>query len=340
MKRTDCGKAPHNLLLVLVLATGCSSDPPGANPDGEGVAGPPTGAPAAADARPAPAPDMAPPADRDRAPDARAASDLRPDIAPGPPPDAGPVDAAPAPNPPSPSACANLPSGPIATKEIPGIEPAEDITFDDSGNLYWAQEDGGMVKTTADGSSMLFVPQVEIFGGMRWTPSGDLYIATEEGLEKVLPNGARTVVLRAEDFNGIEVDRQGRVYVSEFGGTRIFRYNPQGNYSEQISKDVIEVPNGLTFNPAFDMLYVSNWGGHNPPALHRIPIQPDGTPGKTEVWVTGVGTGVFDGMAADECGNIYVANTGMGTTGESCVSAPTARPTPSWSNGQARRCTI
>jgi sugar lactone lactonase YvrE len=203
---------------------------------------------------------------------------------------------------------ANLPSGPIATKKVPGIEPQEDITFDDSGNLYWNQNPDGIMKSTADGSTMLFLPQLSIYAGMRWTPTGDLYIATGVGLEKVSPNGSRTLVLSGPNFNGIEVDGQGRVYVTEFGGTRIFRYDPRGNYSDQISKDVIEMPNGITLSPAFDMLYVSNWGGHDPPTLHRIPIQPDGTPGKTEVWVTGVGTGVFDGMAADECGNIYVAN--------------------------------
>ena len=308
MNRTDQRPAPHILWLVLALATGCPSDPPAgppeANPDAGGMTGPVTGVPAAADTGPAPAPDMSPP--DGGAPDARAAGDIRPDSSPGTAPEAGPVTP-PAPSPPSPSACANLPAGPIATEKVPGIDPREDVTFDDSGNLYWT-EGAGIVKSRADGSSMLFVPQLDIFAGMRWTPAGDLYIGTSRGLEKVSPNGARTLALSGRDFNGIEVDRQGRVYVTEFGGTRIFRYDPRGNYSDLISKDVIQKPNGLTLSPAFDMLYVSNWGGHDPPTLHRISIQPDGSPGKTEVWVTGVGTGTFDGMAADECGNIYVAN--------------------------------
>jgi sugar lactone lactonase YvrE len=245
---------------------------------------------------------MSPPAEGTRPPDARAGSDAPPDLA----PEAGAVDAAP--SSPSPSPCANLPSGPIAITRVPGIDPAEDITFDDSGNLYWHQLGGGIVRSRADGSSALFVPQVEIVGGMRWTPAGDIYVATSQSVEKVSPNGARTMVLSGHEFNGIEVDRQGRVYATEVCGTRIFRYDPASKHADLISKDVVQRPNGLTFNPAFDMLYVSNYLGHDKPTLHRIAIQPNGTPGKTEVWVTGVGNGTFDGMAADECGNIYVAN--------------------------------
>jgi hypothetical protein len=82
------------------------------------------------------------------------------------------------------------------------------------------------------------------------------------------------------DFNGIEVDWEGRVYASELNGNRILRYDPLSNRSDQISKDVIEMPNGLALNPSFDMLYVSNWGGHDPPTLHRIPIRPDGPPAR------------------------------------------------------------
>ena len=78
-----------------------------------------------------------------------------------------------------------------------------------------------------------------------------------------------------------------------------------------MSKGVITTnPNGLTFNPNFDILYVSNYGGTR--TLFQIPFNADGSPGATKPWVTGVGSGTFDGMAADECGNVYVADTGAG----------------------------
>jgi sugar lactone lactonase YvrE len=220
------------------------------------------------------------------------------------------VDVAPAPDSSGSPNCVNLPLGPLATTRVPGIDPVEDITFDDSGNLYWNAIDGGIVKSRADGSSTLFVPRVKFNAGLRWTPSGDLYIATDKGLEKVSPNGARTVVvpLGGDGFNGIEVDRQGRVYVSDLPDSLIQRYDPQANRSDLITKGVIQAPNGLTFSPSFDMLYVGHFGRPETPTLYQIPIGKDGTAGSPEVWVTNVGTGTYDGMAADECGNIYVSN--------------------------------
>jgi hypothetical protein len=300
-------------VIVLLLATGCRAGPavgpPAGSPDAavlSGPAGPSGPAPAGpppAEARADSGPDRSPPADAAAAaaPDARPASDIPP----------APVDAAPAPEPAGPANCANLPSGPLATTRVPGIDPVEDVTFDDSGNLYWGPAGGGIVKSRADGSSTLFVPQVTFLAGMRWTPSGDLYIASQQALEKVAPNGARTVVLPKQGLNGIEVDPQGRVYATAFTDTLIYRYDPQTNRSDVLSMGVIEHPNGLTFNKAFDILYVSHYGSGDAkdiPTLYRIPFGKDGTAGKTEVWVTRVGSGSFDGMAADECGNIYVAN--------------------------------
>jgi sugar lactone lactonase YvrE len=303
------------LMIVLLLATGCRSGaapgPPEGSPDARLPSGPsrPTAAGLpAADPRPAPAPDASPPADVARSPDAPAADDIPPGML----VDAGPGDAASAAVPGAPPNCANLPSEPVATTRVPGIDPVEDITFDDSGNLYWNAMGGGIVKSRADGSSMLFVPQVKFQGAMRWTPSGDLYISTDRGLEKVSPNGARTVVLPygGDGINAIEVDRQGRVYVSNIPEALIQRYDPQANRDDVISKFFIQNPNGLTFNPSFDMLYVGRLGRRDTPTLYRIAIGKDGTAGQAEVWVTNVGSGTYDGMAADECGNIYVANSG------------------------------
>jgi sugar lactone lactonase YvrE len=197
------------------------------------------------------------------------------------------------------------------------------------------------VKSRADGSSTLFVPQLKTFSGLRWAPPGDLYVGTDQGLEKIASNGARTLVLSSiNDFNGIEVDGRGRIYAGEFNGKRIVRYDPQTNQSQEISKNVIEMPNGLTFNPTFDTLFVSNWGGHDPPTLHRIAIHPDGTPGKTEVWLTGVGTGVFDGMAADACGNILRRQHRHRQTGEILRFTPDGKTHTVLVKRPARPCTI
>ena len=132
-----------SLLLGLVLAMGCRW----ANPHAGGVSGPAVIVPAAPDASPAPAADASVAADLARPSDVRSASDIGADVPPGPSPDVGSVDAAAGPAPPGSPACANPPTGPIPTRKVDGIMPLEDITFDDSGNLYWSQEAGGIVKS-------------------------------------------------------------------------------------------------------------------------------------------------------------------------------------------------
>lgn len=199
---------------------------------------------------------------------------------------------------------------PVVTHQIPGIAPIEDITFDDAGYLYWNSPEG-ILRTTAGGETSLFVPGLEFFGGMRWAPGGDLYVAnnSEGTLDRVTPSGEREVVLSGLDLNGVEVDREGRVYLSDFGGSRILRYDP-ATEAVTVLTDRIESPNGLSLSPDFHVLYFNSWKGSPTQTVYRLPLLPDGSAGLLENWSNNLGDGAHDGMAVDECGYVYVANSG------------------------------
>jgi hypothetical protein len=264
----------------LALAGGCGADEP---------------------QKPEPTADAAPPPDQ---PDAQppALSDAGNDAA---PPDAEVADAE-VPRPPV--DCANLPAGPFPTKRVPGIRPAEDIAFDDEGFAYW-NENSFIYKQRAGEKPIPITPDISIYACMRATPSGHLFAESERGLERISPEGARYLMLDGlQSLNGMEVDPLGRLYLTEFGGGRVFRFDPATSELTTLSDGVIPTPNGITFNPQFNTLYLSTWGGASVPTVYRIQLDEDGKPGETEEWVKNVGGGVNDGMAVDECGNIYMAD--------------------------------
>ncbi|HEY0706565.1 MAG TPA: SMP-30/gluconolactonase/LRE family protein, partial [Polyangia bacterium] len=223
-------------------------------------------------------------------------------------PDAAPIvdlapETAPATN------CAAIPKGQLTTRRIPGIEPLEDVTFDDAGNIYWAKASGGIFKTTVDGKTTQLVPRVEVFGGMRMAPDGNLYAIVDFNLEVIAPNGTRARVISGLELNGLEVDPKGRAYVSNFAGTEVLRFDPVTKNIATLTKGIINVPNGLTFNRAFDLLYVNTWDGDRNKTIFQIPVTPEGTAGgPATTFASGVGGGTFDGMGVDECGNVYLAD--------------------------------
>ena len=198
----------------------------------------------------------------------------------------------------------------VATQLVPGIMPIEDITFDDEGGLYW-NSDQGIMRTESNGTTTVYAPGMGYAAGFRMTPQGDLYLANNESgsLDRVTPSGEVESVMNISSPNGVEVDRQGRVYVTDFGGTEVIRYDPQTGESSILNSQ-ISTPNGLTLSPDFNTLYFSSWNGSPTRTVYRVPIRPDGTPGLLENWANYVGTGVHDGMAVDECGYVYVANDG------------------------------
>jgi sugar lactone lactonase YvrE len=209
--------------------------------------------------------------------------------------------------------CNALPDGPFETRRVGDMVPTEDIAFDEDGYMYWT-EASGLYKMRAGQKPELVAPGVTAYGALEFGPTGELFAQLEHSIVRVLPNGSTATVLDGLMVpNGLEFDPLGRMYITEISGARVVMYDPKSEKTSLISDQIIS-PNGITFSPAFDFLYVSSYGGMpGRVVLYRIAIDAKGKPGPTEEWVKDVGSGVNEGMAVDECGNVYVSDSfGLG----------------------------
>src|SRR5207237_1043788 len=94
-------------------------------------------------------------------------------------------------------------------------------------------------------------------------------------------------------------------------GHHVYRYDPATDKTSVfVTIPGKALPNGVTFNREFDTLWVSDWAGLSVPTLFQVPLKTDGTAGPVKAWKTTFGNGIFDGMGTDECGNLYVGNSG------------------------------
>ncbi|MBN2191486.1 MAG: SMP-30/gluconolactonase/LRE family protein [Polyangiaceae bacterium] len=220
------------------------------------------------------------------------------------------------------SRCDHLIDDPVPVTLVLGIRPTEDITFDNAGYIYWNRGSlagARLYRRQRNGQPEVYCPNytADFAAGMRMTPQGVLYVAnnyTGNSLDRIDPDCTVTSVIQNVGLNGVEVDPAGRVYVSEFSGSRVLRYDPDPD-GEPATDDAtvttltaqIPTPNGLTLGTDWHHLYVSTYYGSDTATIYRIPLYPDGSPGPLQSWANYVGAGQQDGMAADECGNVYVA---------------------------------
>jgi sugar lactone lactonase YvrE len=213
--------------------------------------------------------------------------------------------------------CDDLPPLPVSYSTMTGMTTCEDFTFDTEGRLVGVTMNGGdLIRMTYSGAVELLIPDVGGGGGgggmgwvrgTRFLPDGDLIIAdpTVSSLVRVDLNGdVQTIRSGVSEPNGIAIGMDGFAYLATLAG-KIYRVNPDnGDYSVLLSSN--ERYDGITFNADYTMLYFDE---ENEGEIHRLPIYSDGTAGQESTLATINGGGMmdlYDGMAADECGNAYV----------------------------------
>jgi sugar lactone lactonase YvrE len=104
--------------------------------------------------------------------------------------------------------------------------------------------------------------------------------------------------------DGVEIGKDGHVYLTDLSAGKVYRIDPlSGQYTVLVE---MQSPDGITFNQDYTALYLAGLSGE--PTVWRLPIAADGTPGTLEVYVTGVGSGQFDGIEVDACGNLYICD--------------------------------
>jgi sugar lactone lactonase YvrE len=120
-------------------------------------------------------------------------------------------------------------------------------------------------------------------------------------LLRVTPEGGTTTLMSGLSYpNGVEVDLDGYVYVSEHNAGRVRRVDPDtGDYT--VIAEGLTNPNGLAFDPTHETLYVNSFGGGTVHAIART----GGDAWETTLFAempTDPGSGGCDGLSVgDEC---------------------------------------
>jgi sugar lactone lactonase YvrE len=142
--------------------------------------------------------------------------------------------------------------------------------------------------------------------GMRFLLDGDLVAAdpVANSLLRVrLEGSVETIIDGLPDPNGIAVGMDGFVYVSCIGG-EIRRIDPATGASTVLLSDDDRHFDGITFSPDYKTLYFND---ETAGTVYQMPVFEDGTAGEVSLLadLSGMTSRPLDGMAADECGNVY-----------------------------------
>lgn len=186
--------------------------------------------------------------------------------------DAGAPDAAVGPD------CTAIPAVPVEFEHLDGFEASEDFQFDDEGRWVGGDDNGNIVRITRDGEKRLFVPNAGAGGaGMKFLSNGDLVFArVDDGtLYRASPQGGMVAVLSGLLYpNGVEVDLQDQVYVSEQAVGRVRKIDPMTGAFTIVARGLSN-PNGLSFSPDYRTLYCGSFGAG---VIYAIPFDADGIP--------------------------------------------------------------
>ncbi|NUP07745.1 MAG: gluconolactonase [Polyangiaceae bacterium] len=205
----------------------------------------------------------------------------------------------------SPSSCDALPPGPIepivATDELNG---SEDIAFDGNGGIV-GKDGGNIVRVDAAGTKTTIAPLAGQTYGLRYDAAGALIAAQPGSGELRKVEGADTVLFvdGLSGPNGVYGDSEGNVWVTEFGGNRVIRVQPNGDYDAIVDGSPANTPNGIVLDDTRSLLFFTNY------SQGRVySVDPEGATEPVEVG--SVGGAVLDGLVLDACGNLYAVDQG------------------------------
>ena len=205
--------------------------------------------------------------------------------------------------------CDDLPQGPFSLSKLSGPMASEDLAFDPYGHVI-GSNDKAIFKSGYNEAPQVFVPNIKFRAGLRYLPNGHLVVCNNNKgqLVRIDGEGVQHTFLTGLSYpNGLTVDMDGWVYVTEHDANKVLRVHPFTGETT-ILTTAISSPNGITFSPDYTTLYIGGFSGKK--IIYAMSISPDGVPGKLVKWAKGVGSGWLDGMAVDACGNVYIADYG------------------------------
>lgn len=162
-----------------------------------------------------------------------------------------------------------------AFETLTGFTGSEDFAFDRAGNRYSVDDMGNLVREHHDASAELVLPSVSNFAaGMGILPGGDLVIADAENntvLRVTVNDDPVTAELLLGGLsypNGLDVDPDDYIYVAEQNAGRVRRIDARSGASTIIATG-LNNPNGVSFAPGYNRLYVGSFGSGTVTAIDR-----------------------------------------------------------------------
>lgn len=207
-----------------------------------------------------------------------------------------------------PPGCESLPTTATLEERL-SIQTEEDFDFDAVGNAVY-QQGAAVVGTSLTGQTTAFGAG---FGGdpsgIQVAPDGRIIVLGQDSnvVYRLDPatGGIENLLSSLQHPNGLEVSRDGIVYVSDFvyDDAHITWYDPASGDSGSVLRG-LNYPNGLALSPDEQRLYVV---AMRPSGKHVV-LYSDRTGDdwgpRTTLFASWDVT--FDGIETDGCGNVYV----------------------------------
>ena len=199
----------------------------------------------------------------------------------------------------------------------------ESPAFDRMGNLYVVDVPFGRIFRVSPAGIFDVVCEYDGWPyGLKIHKDGRIFIADyrlgilllDPTSGKVTPLVSRYLPVSLKGVNDLCFSKTGDLYFTDYGQTdlrdatgRVFRLTAGGRL--ECLLDFVPGPNGLTLNPAENVLYVAATRAN---AVWRASIMPDGSFVKASVFAHLTGGVGPDGMTVDAEGNVVVAHAGRG----------------------------
>jgi hypothetical protein len=151
---------------------------------------------------------------------------------------------------------------PVDFQILEGFTSAEDFGFDAEGRYVAVGEEGDLIAIEHDGTRHLLVPGVAGGGaGSHFLPNGNFIVASGDVLLQITPEGSITTLISGLQYpNGMDVARDGTIYVAEQNAGRLRAVNPETGEFSIVALGMM-APNGVAIAPDGDGVFVGSFGG-------------------------------------------------------------------------------
>jgi sugar lactone lactonase YvrE len=203
--------------------------------------------------------------------------------------------------------CATLKPGPFTPASIGQLfQGSEDLAFDGKGNIA-GKKGNNLILVNAQGSTTLAALPGQTYG-VRFHQDGKLIAAIpgQGKLVTISPAGVvKDLLTGLGGPNGVYVDLDKNIWVTEFNGSKVDRLSPDGTKTVFASgTQLAQAANGVVIDASKKILFYSEY------AKGKINRMASDQPNSTVTNVATITGAALDGMVLDSCGNVYAVDQG------------------------------